>query len=489
MSGEPGRTLRPVLAMLLTFALTATACGDSSSDETGGDGTQSGDDADDSAQSDDDGSDDTQSDDDGSDAQSDDEDDGSDEPEVIENTDSWRGVTTDTISLGMSMLNFQILKDLNLSPNGWGDQQAVWEALIDDLNESGGVNGRLVEAVYEFYSPIDGADADRACSALTEDNEIFANIGGFLGPLAGTSDPCIVGRNETTLIGGEITNSELAQARAPWFTSTSSVEFQTINLLNLIEQTGRSDGAKVFTIGGAAAAEQEEFLLSELEDRGIEVVGSAIIEAPDGDTIAQDQELAVAYERFVAAGANTALIFGTPSAMIRGAGLAGLTGEIAIWSNDSAGLANLGATIADKTIANGALTATGPTDTEIWNDAAFQSECVTPVRERVTDHDLKDPATHSAGEENWFMPVRRYCLMLSLFVQIATVAGGDLNPTTFEAAALSGSFDDFVLPGIGPASLSAEKLGASDAVRLTEYDASIGDGDLAPVTELLDAFP
>lgn len=412
-----------------------------------------------------------------------------DEPEVVEPFDSYPpGVTAERILLGMSMLDFEQLTSMGLSPNGWGDQQGIFEALVDDLNERGGINGRMVEGVYEFYSALDAADAERVCAIHTQDNQVFANLAGFVGP-AGTADPCVTGTNETIMIGGEIAGDELEKAVAPWFHSGPTAEFQTINLLNLLEQTGRTDGAVVFTMGGASAESEEAFVIEQLEAKGLEVVGSAIIEAPDGDTVAQDAEMAVAFERFKASGANTLMIFGTPSAMIRGAGAAGLTGEIAMWSNDAGGLANLGATITDKSIADGTLVSTGPTDTEMWEDPFFQERCVAPVAARLPDADLREPTSYQTGEENWFNPMRRYCLVLSIFEQIATEAGVDLTPASFEAAAYGGAFDDFQVPGIGPASISPEKRGASDGLRLSAYDHTLGDGGLAPVTELLDAFP
>jgi len=360
--------------------------------------------------------------------------------------------------------------------------------LIADLNDRGGINGRMVDITSEFYSPLDAADAERVCAILHQDNETFANLGGFVGP-AGGADPCVPGTNNTIMVGGEISSAEeLAQANVAWFHTGPTVEFQTINLFNLLVQTGKADGAKVFTMGGAAAADEEAFVIEQLEARDIEVVGSALIEAPDGDTIAQDNEMAVAFERFNASGANTLMVFGTPSASIRGAGAAGLTGEIAIWTNDSGGLGNLGATIVDKSIADGTLVSTGPTDEEIWTDQAFQDQCVAPVQERMPESDFRNPLEYGPEEENWFNALRRYCHALAIFETIATAAGPDLTPETFEAAAYGPAGDDFQIPGIGPASLSPDKRGAQDGVRLSVYDSTSGDGGIVAFTELLDAF-
>ena len=472
-----------LLVALFSFALIASACvstEDEEADTTAGANTATDDStADDTAAEDDSTADDTAAEDDSTD-------DAADEP--VELTASWRGVTEDTIYVGASMLDFALLQELGFSPSGWGDQAGIWDALIDDLNDRGGINGRMVDIISEFYSPLDAADAERVCAILHQDNETFVNLGGFVGP-AGSADPCVPGTNNTIMVGGEIGSAEeLAQANVAWFHTGPTVEFQTINLFNLLVQTGKADGAKVFTMGGAAAADEESFVIEQLEARDIEVVGSALIEAPDGDTIAQDNEMAVAFERFNASGANTLMVFGTPSAYIRGAGAAGLTGEIAIWSNDSGGLGNLGATIVDKSIADGTLVSTGPTDEEIWNDQAFQDQCVAPVQERMPESDFRNPLEYAPEEDNWFNALRRYCHVLAIFETIATAAGPDLTPETFEAAAYGSAGDDFQIPGIGPASLSPDKRGAQDGVRLSVYDSTSGDGGIVAFTELLDAF-
>ncbi|MGB0502244.1 MAG: hypothetical protein ACPGNP_13760, partial [Acidimicrobiales bacterium] len=203
-------------------------------------------------------------------AEDDSTDDAADEP--VKLTASWRGVTEDTIYVGASMLDFALLQELGFTPAGWGDQAGIWDALIDDLNDRGGINGRMVDIISEFYSPIDAADAERVCAILHQDNETFANLGGFVGP-AGGADPCVTGTNNTVMVGGEISSAEeLAQANVAWFHSGPTSEFQTINLLNLLVQTGKADGAKVFTMGGAAAADSaaataNRYRIRELRDR------------------------------------------------------------------------------------------------------------------------------------------------------------------------------------------------------------------------------
>ena len=400
---RPNTTLR-LLALLLSFLLLAAACGGDDGDDAE---TVVGDDGDDMAEDDGDDSDDGDMSDDGHDGDDgddgdmgDDGDDGDDgdmgndgdepEPEPEPRTASWRGVTEDTITVGVSMLDFALLKEINLSPAGWGDQQGIWEALVANLNANGGINGRTVEAVYEFYSPIDPVDAERVCTALTEDNETFAVLGGFVGPLAGTADPCIAGLNDTILVGGEINAAELAQTSAPWYHPEPTVEAATENLLGLLIETGRlTEGMSVYVIAGRAAEATVDPVIDALEARGADVVGSSIIEANDGETLAQNQQLEVILERFRQSGAEAIMINGNPAASIRGIGLAGLNGTIPVWTNNSGGLNNLGDTITDKSIADGVLTALGPTDNEIYADPLYQSVCHDVIAAAMPDADLR----------------------------------------------------------------------------------------------------
>ena len=400
-------------------------------------------------------------------------------------TASWRGVTPDTITIGVSMLNFDLLQEMGLTAAGWGDQQGVFQALVDDLNANGGILGRNVVAVYDYYSPIDAADAERACTVLTQDNEVFAAVLGFVGPLAGTADPCFAGTNNTPLVGGEQTPDELAQATAPWFNVEPSTDDHTSNLLDLLVQTGRADGAKVFVVSHQASTGDEPLVLDGLGARGIEVVGKAVLDANDGDTAAQDQLMQVISERIRADGADTVMINGNPAATIRGLGLNGMLDSVTIWSNNAAGLNNLGETF-DHEWARGAIASDGPSELDIWNDDVFQ-DCVRVVNDAGIGADLRPTAELADDDENWFNPVRRYCGHLSLFAQIAAAAGPDLTPETFEQAAYT--LTDFVLPGAPANSLSPSKLGARDLYRLTTFDPDVGNGENVPLTELIDIVP
>jgi hypothetical protein len=480
MTHTRGRTVVRLLFVLVSFTLVAAACGSDNTDDG-------------AAATDTSGSAETPETPETPDApDTPDSTDGSETPDVpdapdpdpdVPRTASFRGVTEDTITVGITMLDFAQLTDLGLIKSGWGDQVAVNKALIADLNERGGINGRTVVANYEFYSPISATAADEVCTKLTQDIESFAIIGGFLGPLGGTADPCITGLNETILIGGEMNADELAQSVAPWYHVSPSVEDQTVNLLDLLAANGYIESSNVFVMGGVAAEAQFDFVVAELASRDFNVVGEAIIVAADGDTGDQDNELGPVLERVKESGADTIFIFGNPSAIIRGIADAGLNGEIAVWSNNNAGLNNLGATIPDKSVANGTISSGGPTDTEIWNDPLYQSACSQPVADRVPEADIKPPAEYQEGEENWFNAIRLACQNLFLFEQIATAAGVDLTQDSFVAGA--NTLTDFAMPASPESSLGPDKITSRDLERLTIYDNTEGDGGTVPLTDLV----
>lgn len=467
------RTLLRLLAVVSSFVLIASACGDDSTDAGPTDTTDT------TVPTDTDAPTDTS--------------DPTDTTAPTDTTDpgapltaSYTGVTETTITVGVSLLNFQELIDLNLSPAGWGDQIAFWDAQFDHINENGGVLGRSIEPIYEFYSPIDPEDADRVCTALTQDNDVFAVLGGFVGPAAGTVDPCISGLNETILIGGDQTDDELDQSVAPWYMPGQAANASNTILLNLLEERGDLDGAKVFVMAGSADEASHDSVIQMIEDKGVEVVGEGIIIANDGDTAAQDDELGIMTERIKELDATAVYIHGNPAASIRGLGAAGLTTELDIWANQPSGLNNLGATIVDRSIADGVLTVSGPDDDFIWSDPAYQSECSDVVAAAMPDADIRPPLDYEEDEDNLFNGIRYGCRLIALFVDIAEAAGPELNHDTFRAGAES--LTDFSFPGSPSASLSAEKFFADDLFALAEYDSTAGDGQAVPVGDYVDAF-
>lgn len=406
------------------------------------------------------------------------------EPE-IELTATWRGVTADTITIGVTHLDIEQLVELGFSPATWGDQELVIRALADDINERGGINGRQVEVIVDKYNPIGTTEAEAACLRVTEDNEVFAVLFGFLGP-AEVANTCIVGTQETVLVGGTITAERLADARAPWVNERVTREVSTGALFTLLEAEGMLEGRSIAVVADLSAAPQLEEVGRLLREHGVEPVLEIATSSQVADLIAQNQEWSALSERIRAAGTDTLLLVGNVSAGISNAALNGL--EVDIWATDASGLgSNIGANVEPED-ARGVITVGAMTNSQIYEtDPRFQ-ECLDAVTSRHPEVEIKHPATLEEGEPLWFTSLAGHCRFFQIFELLATAAGPILTHETFAEAIAN--IGEFSIAGQPYASLGTDKLSSNDSFQLLEQDPDRGArGELVPIGPMRDATP
>ncbi|MGR7000937.1 ABC transporter substrate-binding protein [Yinghuangia aomiensis] len=121
------------------------------------------------------------------------------------------GVTADGIKVGIVYPDLTaVRKFLDIDH---GDYEATYNALIAQINNAGGINGRKIVPVYGAVDMASPAAAQQVCARLTQDEKVFAVIGTFNGrePL------CYVQTNRTAVVGGPLTAKNYALAQAPWF--------------------------------------------------------------------------------------------------------------------------------------------------------------------------------------------------------------------------------------------------------------------------------
>lgn len=443
-----------LVAILAAFSLVVAACGD----DDDGEETQ----------------DDTSTTEAGQDAG--DDDDG-------ELTASAPGVTEDTITIGYSYLDFDTLVELDLSPNGWGDQELAFQTLVDDVNANGGINGRQLEVLYEPYSPLGTEDAEAVCLRLTEDNEVFAVVGGFLGP-AEPANTCIAGRQETILVGGVQSEERLAEASASWITDRPLRTRQADILLSLLEREGYLEDKNVAVVTNIDAEDVRSDVVSSLDEYGIDPVEELLSDAPIGDIVAEDTVWATLAERIRGADADAVLLVGNPSAAIRNIASQGL--DVELWVLDQEALRSLGTTV-DLEDARGALAAAPLADQPLWDDETM-TECREIFETANPDVEVIEPDELTEGDEDWTQAIAVGCRFLRLFQEVATAAGPDLTNESFLDAATS--LDQFTIPGQPFASLGPDKFDSNDSFQLVEFDPDIGqDGGLSALTDIEDVTP
>ena len=123
------------------------------------------------------------------------------------------GVTDDSVKIGVTYVDTASLVASGLNYD-LGEHEAVYDALFDQINAEGGINGRQLEPVYAPIDPTSPAPAEEACVQLTEDDDVFLITGFFLTDAVS----CPVSTHETAVVGGEMTPALLEAAAAPWVT-------------------------------------------------------------------------------------------------------------------------------------------------------------------------------------------------------------------------------------------------------------------------------
>ena len=396
-------------------------------------------------------------------------------------TASARGVTADTITVGYSYLDFDLLKEKNLVASGFGDQQLAFQTMVDALNKAGGINGRQVKVVYEKYSPLGTEDAEAVCLRLTQDNEIFAVLGGFLGP-AEPANTCIVGQQKTVLVGGVQSAERLAEAKAPWITDRPPRTRQADILLNLLKSKGMLDGKKVAVVTNTDAQDAHDAVLETLGEFGLDPVDDLTLDAPIGDIPAEDAAWAALGERVRSSGANTLLVAGNPGSTIRNRTALGLT--VDMWALDQETLLNLGTSV-KKEDAKGVLTAAPPGN--LLEQPAFTKcrDTFTAANPGVT---VLPQEQLTETDEDVLSGLVLACNYLDLFRIVATAAGPNLTNDTF-AGALT-NLPDFAIATEPFASLGPDKFSSNDSFQLVTFNPDKGPtGGLDPLSDIQDVTP
>ena len=459
--------LRRFAALSIVLALVAAACGDDSGDDLTDTPATSTTESGDATTSTTSGPDPTDT-----------------EPALL--TASWPGVTEDTIRVGFLDVDYAELSSLGLFESKNGDSRVVIEALVDDLNARGGILGREVEAFIEIYVPINPIDADAACVRLTEDVDVFAVLGAFVGPPE-SSDGCFTEQGMTIKIGGTPSPEDLERANAPWYVTGFRDDRSLPATIGLLDEAG----LLVEPIAVVWAAEDQDaaetVVLPELERLGHDVAVKATMISPVGDRLALDAEWATLIERFRADGIETALLVGSSVALNGSNQLKrqGWDGQILLASY--AGINTLGGTeeVPPEALA-GIIGTKGATSEEAWALDATQ-DCVAVLEAAIPDITVVPATEVGEGETDWATPLSTHCTTLRLFELIATAAGADLTHTSFVAGAES--LGEIELPNIPLASLGPGKIDATDGMRLSTFDPTIGEQGWGDATGELERVP
>ncbi|MFI5040482.1 MAG: ABC transporter substrate-binding protein [Acidimicrobiales bacterium] len=406
-------------------------------------------------------------------------------------TASFRGVTATTIKLGIVNIDYTCIKQF--VDYNFGNQAAIDQVFIDDLNAHGGILGRKVVPVYKGICPIGNTTSLAVCTSLTDDEKVFA-VMGLLYDTSGDADLCVSRDHQTVLISFLPRQKFISEAPPALLLSTDiTTERLATVLFNLLKSQGTLAGKKVATLTDTSTVDEVTGVIKpELDSMGLAQGSPAVLTITGSDTSAAQSQLSAFIEKWKGEGVDAIWLAGADASgkqfveRIKAA-----MPNVLLLADTFPGAQQAGQ---DETTAgkkpnpyDGMLSATGLTDDEQWQSASLQS-CVKTYeagsgQQVVSPDDLK-PGPDGVRSRVW-AAVRDMCNELDMFVAIATKAGPNLTNDTWRQAADSIGEIHQVDPY---ASIHAGKYDATDAFRLVAFDSTFGTkGDFKPLTPIEDA--
>ena len=406
-------------------------------------------------------------------------------------TASFRGVTPTTIKIGIVNIDYSCIQQF--VDYNFGDQKAISQVFVDDLNAHGGILGRKIQPVYQNYCPIGNSQALALCTSMTEDQKVFAVLG-ILYDASGDADLCLTRDHQTIYDGFELNQAWIDQSPpALMVTIDYPAERRTVVLMNVLKAQGTLAGKKVATLVDQNSVSTVTSVIKPALDRmGVAQGSAAVLTIIGSDTSAAQSQLDSYIEKWKSEGVNAIFLAGQfvaskqfvekikremPNVLLMADGFS--SAQLAGQDETAAGV--------KPNPYDGMITADGPSESQQWQLPTVQ-QCVktyeTATGQTVVGPDDLKPDANGKRVRVW-AAIRDFCGQLSLFKQVAEKAGPNLTNDTWRQAI--GSFGTIHLVDTPYASIHTGKYGANDAFGLDVFDSTYGPkGDFKHVGPIED---
>lgn len=399
------------------------------------------------------------------------------EPEPVVLTDSWTGVTAETIKVGVAGIDFARLQEFGVEIEGIATD--IWApAWADAFNRRGGALGRMMEVHVRNFLPIGSVESDAVCAELTEDEEVFVVLGAMLGdnPL------CVTQLHETPYVGlFGLTAERAEKSIAPFLASEMAADLQRGNSTRTLIRDGTFDGVELAVFWEIADEPvADDVVLPMLEEAGVDVVVTGTLLDYAGDVPASEAAIDVIFQNFDAAGADMYL------------NISGLVSFNRAIDRNRPGVPFV---LLNGQLTNSAIVATSGYDPDILVDAIG----ITASKPTLEEWLATDEWHVCVDEINAYAPgtieveslpeslvegIGQACQGFRLLEHLLIAAGPDLTPDALVAAA--DATGELRLPGMIAGSLGPGKYSVGDVVRYYTYDIDntlmVPDGDPIVVT-------
>ena len=401
------------------------------------------------------------------------------------------GVTAKTIKVGVSLVDFsciqQFVNQIRLNQN------VIYDEFIKYVNDHGGVAGRTIVPDYQYFCPIQNAQALALCTKYTEDDHVFAVIGNFV-DFSGDAQTCLAKNHDTVLITFQLSQAIMNQS-PPGLILLPGPTPERVDsvLLNLMQKQHTLKGKKIAVLGELTSQNVvNDSVVPGLKRLGIPMGSTAILNVTGSDTSAAQTQLDSFIERWKSDGVNALFVSGTQvtSQQFIEKVRAAMPNVMLITDNDAT--VTLGYGQQERQIGRnpnpyeGIITAGGPTSAEY--DASPNWKFCASIYKQETGKIAPDAQTIIPGPNgkrlDTYGNINDACQLLTVFQQIGDRVGKNLNvPNWVHTVNTYGPIRDY--GGGQYASLHTGKYDDDDTFRQEKFNSSLGPkGDWQPITPL-----
>ncbi len=401
-----------------------------------------------------------------------------------------QGVTADTIKVGVAAPNFDCFKDFVDEIRV--DEDKVWQAYFDAINDQGGINGRKIEMDFKKQCPINNADALTACTEYTDDDHVFALLGTFV-DFTGDAQECMTAKHKTILITFLLNQAFIDRAPPALLLAPDITKERRVNvILELLKRKKTLKGKKIAILGETVTKDAVETTIAPgLKALGEDLGTTAILEISGTDTSAAQAQLDSFIEKWKSEGTNALFISGEQVAHKQFVQKIREAMPDIVLIADNSGVINYGQEFTvEKVTPNpyeGIISAEGDTGAEhikldVWKYCAGIYEKAFGKPAPIPGEIVPGPNGKNLDVYNL---IEDACTLTTMFADIAKKAGPNLNNTTWtEAVDNYGKIRDMQTRF---ASLHKGKYDADDTFGLVAFDSSIGpEGDWSKITPVED---
>jgi ABC-type branched-subunit amino acid transport system substrate-binding protein len=394
------------------------------------------------------------------------------------------GVTADSIKLGVSLIDFKCIQQFIdfTRPN----QQAIYQAFIDDVNAKGGINGRKIVPDFNTECPL-SATSDllvQVCTKFTDDDKVFAVIGN-LGDAAQDAaiHTCIVKKHNTPLVTFQVTEDMFKQVPPGLmiFPGTTPERSSAV-LFDLLKKAGKLDGKKLAVFAQQTSqASVKAYVLPAIKKTGVETGTTAYVTINGADTTAAQSQLDSFIERWKSEGVNALFITGQNAVtkqfvekivkQLPGVMLLTDTSDALSQGQDET-KAGVSPNPYEGLYLAGGYRAADYAKSDNWKYCASIYKAATGKEAPGPEAVLKVNVGGKELTDQTYNTINDACQMVSTFQQIVAKTGQYPNAQNW--VAVVDSFGKIVNRGGGPyASLRQGKYDTDDTVQLQQFDATL----------------